>query len=642
MKRHVSVLPGLLLLLGSLICPGVFAQFTYHTETAYDALGRLSRLTYPNGAYVSYAYDHDAGPATEVVYHHGQNAYPFVTDLSLHVSGRPLTVTIDGGEKTYGYDGLNQLTDARFQFGGTTRYDAHGFSYDHQGDLSAYTRNDPGLSATLGFGYTEQGLLREFRLGSHTARYRHDRHGNLTGVDGFQADPYHIPDVDTGEGYDDKMHRVGWIYDQAGRLLRDDTYVYSYDAGGLLAMVREVAGGIPVETYLYDDAGNRVRTAHVKTGDTTYFVRNAGGEVLAEYLDRPDHPNEWTHFVYHDGHVVGTVTHTEGNPEPRRTQIFSDFLGSPAVTVTGNKVTSYLYGPYGVQLTAPRHEGAGGYTGHEDDATGLTYMRARYMDGLAARFLTPDPARDLRINLSATFNLYQYAGGNPINAIDPFGLAQTGREWAERLAGDAFRDHNEFKAYAYLGLSGFLGTADGISRVANNWVFGQEDELTGWDYANAVLDVGSNFPVGKALRWGKGLLVVDELADAGSLARSVNRSTAGSAGLNIISSALEESSKAAFKAADDIAAWVPKNKHLLSGGSQSKAKFLTDNIDEIRDLVQEALRSPDALFLANEGLSDSLRIVVNLGKAVGVKGQQALRIIVKDNKVVNAFPVHVR
>ena len=59
-------------------------------------------------------------------------------------------------------------------------------------------------------------------------------------------------------------------------------------------------------------------------------------------------------------------------------------------------------------------------------------------------------------------------------------------------------------------------------------------------------------------------------------------------------SILSQSSSAAFRAADDIGDFVPKNKHLLGGGSQSKARFNTSDVGEVRSLIQEALRSPNA------------------------------------------------
>ena len=41
-------------------------------------------------------------------------------------------------------------------------------------------------------------------------------------------------------------------------------------------------------------------------------------------------------------------------------------------------------------------------------------------------------------------------------------------------------------------------------------------------------------------------------------------------------SILREASEVAFRAADDVGSFVPKNKHLLGGGSQSKARFATE------------------------------------------------------------------
>ncbi|WP_052262427.1 hypothetical protein [Pseudoalteromonas luteoviolacea] len=108
-------------------------------------------------------------------------------------------------------------------------------------------------------------------------------------------------------------------------------------------------------------------------------------------------------------------------------------------------------------------------------------------------------------------------------------------------------------------------------------------------------------------------------------------------------SLLGKSSNAAFKAADNIGDFVPKNKHLLGGGSQSKARFNTSDVGEVRGLVQEALRSPNAQFLPNPNIPGTFRVVTDMGRQVGVKGQTSLRTIVgQDGKVINSFPVHSR
>ena len=50
-------------------------------------------------------------------------------------------------------------------------------------------------------------------------------------------------------------------------------------------------------------------------------------------------------------------------------------------------------------------------------ATGLTYLRNRYVDGRTGRFSQPDP-----IGLAGGFNSSGYADGDPVNRRDPFGL----------------------------------------------------------------------------------------------------------------------------------------------------------------------------------------------------------------------------
>ena len=59
-----------------------------------------------------------------------------------------------------------------------------------------------------------------------------------------------------------------------------------------------------------------------------------------------------------------------------------------------------------------------GYTGREDDGTGLQYNRVRYYSPAEGRFISQDP---LGIAGSGT-NQYLYVGGDPLDAADPSGL----------------------------------------------------------------------------------------------------------------------------------------------------------------------------------------------------------------------------
>jgi RHS repeat-associated protein len=54
---------------------------------------------------------------------------------------------------------------------------------------------------------------------------------------------------------------------------------------------------------------------------------------------------------------------------------------------------------------------------YDDGTTGLYYNMFRYYDADAGRYSAEDP-----ISLAGGDNLYTYAGGNPVNKIDPIGL----------------------------------------------------------------------------------------------------------------------------------------------------------------------------------------------------------------------------
>ena len=106
----------------------------------------------------------------------------------------------------------------------------------------------------------------------------------------------------------------------------------------------------------------------------------------------------------------GTTSHYE-----------QDGLGSVTslTNAAGALANTYTYDSFG-KLTASTGTVVNPfrYTTREfDPETGNYFYRARYYDAGTGRFLTEDPLRFL-----AGYNFYQYATGNPISFLDPFGL----------------------------------------------------------------------------------------------------------------------------------------------------------------------------------------------------------------------------
>lgn len=62
-----------------------------------------------------------------------------------------------------------------------------------------------------------------------------------------------------------------------------------------------------------------------------------------------------------------------------------------------------------------------GFTGEQTDPSGLQYLRARYYDPRTAMFLSRDPSIGAYPTLSASWNGYGYAHGNPVMYADPSG-----------------------------------------------------------------------------------------------------------------------------------------------------------------------------------------------------------------------------
>jgi RHS repeat-associated protein len=130
--------------------------------------------------------------------------------------------------------------------------------------------------------------------------------------------------------------------------------------------------------------------------------------------------------------------------------------------------TSYTYEPFGkVTQSGTSSANTFKYTGREQDASGLTYLRARYYSPSLQRFLSEDP-----IGLSGgDANLYAYVSSSPLAHTDRSG--EVAPEVAacvggalfnlvtERLSGRKFTTSDAISGCA-AGLAGFgLGKALG-------------------------------------------------------------------------------------------------------------------------------------------------------------------------------------
>ncbi len=328
---------------------------------AYDDAGRRTSLVYPNGVRTAYRYD-AAGRLVERQVA-GPDGSLYARDSYTHDRlGLVLTRT-DERQQTvrYRHDPLFRLTEAISSDGTWER-----FSYDAMGNIRRY-ENEKGVRHRE---YDEMGRL----VSTDEERLVYDRNGNLVSRSGA-----------------------------AGRT------EYRWDA---LHRLREIA--LPDGTrkaYAYGPAGERIRSKEGKEERHTLYdgfhpiaTLDGAGKIATQFVHGPDF-----------GEILAQVT-------PEGPQYFHRDLVGNIVGVTdgaGARAVSLAYTSFGSPRVLFGALPAVSFAGQRHDPDiGLTSFHFREYDAAVGRFLQPDP-----LGVFAGWeNAYAYAGNNPINFIDPYGL----------------------------------------------------------------------------------------------------------------------------------------------------------------------------------------------------------------------------
>ena len=330
-------------------------------------------------------------------------------------SGRVTGTTLGGVTTSYGYNSFGELMTsiASFQGAEIARF---GYQRDAVGRIMTATETIGGAARVLAYSYDGASRLAAVDLdGSRLAGYSFDANGNRVSVSsssGTTSATFDAQDRLVQQG------DVRFTYRSSGELLsraqNGQQIRYSFDA---FANLRKVVmpDGVTIE-YLIDGMNRRVGKK-VDGVLAKGFLYNNQRAVVAEIDGSGAVVSRFVHGTagkLPDYMVKGGVTY----------RIISDHLGSVRLVVnaqTGEVAQRIDYDAFGLVVydTNPGFQPFGFAGGLYDHQTGLVRFGARDYDPEAGRWTT----RDAALFGAGDSNLYAYALNDPVNLIDPEGLA---------------------------------------------------------------------------------------------------------------------------------------------------------------------------------------------------------------------------
>jgi RHS repeat-associated protein len=427
----------------------------------HDVAGNLDLATDARGKTADYSYD-ALGRVVEIDY--GDQTLQFGYDQGTNGAGRLTGASDVDASLSWAYDALGRVA-SRAQTVDTVDLDV-GYAYDGSGRLSALTTPSGQVIAySYGNGqvtgitvngtallsqvsYEPFGPTRGWQWGNGSTTVRaYDTDGQLTTLtsagsttysyftdgliksrtDGVEVSPslaegsmlFTIASASNRVQSASGLETRSYSYDAAGNTLSDGVRTFTYNNSG--RMVTATSGGVTT-SYTYNGHGERVRKAG--GGLTRYFAYDESGYLIGKYDGAGGLVQETVWF----GDIPVATLRPDGSDGIEVYYVHTDHLNTPRrVTRPADNVIVWRWDsvPFG-ETFADEDPDQDAQTfvynlrfpgQYRDQETGLHYNYFRTFDPSTGRYLESDP-----IGLGGGLNTYGYVGGNPMNAIDPYGL----------------------------------------------------------------------------------------------------------------------------------------------------------------------------------------------------------------------------
>ena len=427
----------------------------------YNLAGALIEQTYPSGRVVKNSFDSD-GDLQQVQSRRANDSFRnYANAFTYTAAGAFSSMRLGNGrwENTafnsrlqptqigLGSSATNQnLLKLNYDYGTT----------DNNGNVKSQTITVPGLAQPFIQNYTYDELNRlksatETNNGSQTWTqvYSFDRYGNRNITSGLGQTSFSF------SGNRITAHS----YDLAGNTTADATgKTFTYDAENKQRTA--VVTGYTNE-YFYDGDGRRVRKVVPSTGETTVFVYDALGKLVAEYST-----------------IVAPTN------DAKVAYLTNDHLGSPRINTdaTGTITARQDYRPFGEEII----RNGNGYTtdtvrkqftGYERDVeTDLDFAQARFFASALGRFSTPDPyGGSGYVSVPQSWNRYVYCLNRPLVFVDPNGLIWLTNDGGQNFiwVDDKYYKKNKDQYEGYVGANKTvikLGSVTGFDGKYDNLV----------------------------------------------------------------------------------------------------------------------------------------------------------------------------